>query len=266
MPGFAFRKPKTPPLAHANLINIQNVRIASPCPADWSKMRGNDRVRHCAECNLNVYNFSAMMAAEVEELLASRQGQRVCAHVYRRADGTMLTQDCPRGLRAVVHRVSRVAAAALAAVMSLNSASVWGQTGGKPQQCTPSGQAERHEAGLALDVIDPDGALVPKAEVTLVRKDGRKKRRGVSNDAGQVHMVGLKPTEYLLTVKARGFRPASAQVTLEQRKVLELQIKLKVEAVATEVVVVGVTPVVEGGVSVFPITSTGSMPEGMGHP
>src|SRR5260221_2498433 len=122
MRGFTFRRKKSASLAHGNLIRIQDVRIASPCPADWSKMHGDDRVRHCAECNLHVYNFSAMTAPEIENLLAQRPGTRLCAHFFRRADGTMLMQDCPRGVRAVVWRVSRAAAAALAAVISLHSA------------------------------------------------------------------------------------------------------------------------------------------------
>lgn len=266
MPGFTLRRTKAVSPSHSNLINIQDVRIASPCPADWSKMRGDDRVRHCAECNLNVYNFSAMTAPEVESLLAQRQGTRLCARIYRRADGTMLVQDCPRGVRAVVWRVSRAAAAALAAVMSLNSA--WGQTDTKPkaQKCEVSGQPERHEAALALDIVDPDGALIPKAQVTLQRKDGRKKRRGVSNDTGQLHMVSLKAADYMLTVSAKGFRQASVPVTLKDGKVLEIQIKMQLAEVAAEVVVVGETPTIAGGATgVVSVIEGQGVPEGMGH-
>jgi hypothetical protein len=237
MPGFALSRKKTPSSDHARLI--QDVRIASPCPAEWSKMRGNDRVRHCAECRLSVYNFSVMTEAEVEESLASRQGGRLCARVYRRADGTMLTQDCPRGFRAAVHRVSRVAGAALAAVMSLNFA--WAQTGQKLPQC----QEKKHESGLALSFVDPDGALVPKAEITLIQKDGKKKRRGTSDNSGQWHSVGLKAADYLLTARAKGFRPVITEVTLKEGKVLEVQVKLRLEEV-TQLVVVGETVVLAG--------------------
>src|SRR5215471_14218962 len=113
-------------------VKFTNIRIASPCSADWDKMSGDDRVRHCMECNLNVYNFSAMTQTEVERLLGASQG-RICARFYRRADGTILTQDCPRGLRAVVRRVSRIAGTALSAVMSVGVGA--GQT--SPQQVSP---------------------------------------------------------------------------------------------------------------------------------
>src|SRR5258708_21147483 len=92
--------------ASADLVHIKDVRIASPCASDWAQMAGDDRVCHCAECNLNVYNFAAMTGFEIAELLANRQGRRVCARIYRRADGTMITQDCPKGLRAVIRRGS----------------------------------------------------------------------------------------------------------------------------------------------------------------
>ena len=84
------------------------LRVASPCPAEWSKMTGTDRVRHCGECNLNVYNFAAMTQEEIDDLAAREE--HLCARIYRRVDGTMLTEDCPVGLRArVVRRVSRMA-------------------------------------------------------------------------------------------------------------------------------------------------------------
>jgi hypothetical protein len=41
------------------LIMINNIRVASPCSADWEQMQGDDRVRHCDACNLNVYNLAA---------------------------------------------------------------------------------------------------------------------------------------------------------------------------------------------------------------
>ena len=77
---------------------LDQVRIASPCSADWDAMRGTDRARVCADCRLTVHNLSAMTADEAEALLADADG-RVCARLRRRADGTVLTRDCPTGVR-----------------------------------------------------------------------------------------------------------------------------------------------------------------------
>jgi len=46
MPAFReiFRKTSKP-----QQVSLSNLRIASPCPADWNKMAGDERVRHCSE-------------------------------------------------------------------------------------------------------------------------------------------------------------------------------------------------------------------------
>src|SRR5258708_2138620 len=84
----------------------QEVRIASPCSADWGRMVGNERVRYCSQCKLDVYNFSEMARAEIEEIVAQREG-RLCARFYQRSDGTMMTRNCPARFRVVMQRVSR---------------------------------------------------------------------------------------------------------------------------------------------------------------
>ena len=85
---------------------LKNLRIATPCPATWEGMAGDERVRHCTLCSLNVYNFEEMTRDEVRALLMRTEG-RVCARLYRRADGSLLTSDCPWGVRALRQRMSR---------------------------------------------------------------------------------------------------------------------------------------------------------------
>jgi hypothetical protein len=98
---------------------LESARIASPCPARWEEMTGNDRTRFCAQCGLHVHNIAAMTAGEAEALLArAASGEdRVCARLYRRADGTVLTRDCPVGVR--LRERARRAAARVAAALGL---------------------------------------------------------------------------------------------------------------------------------------------------
>jgi hypothetical protein len=63
-------------------------------------MQGDDKVRFCDQCRLNVYNLSAMSRRQAQDLVRQREG-RLCVRFYQRADGTVLTQDCPRGLAAI---------------------------------------------------------------------------------------------------------------------------------------------------------------------
>lgn len=50
-------------------LPLSRIRIAAPCAAEWKWMYGDDRVRFCSQCNLNVYNLSAMTTKEAELLI-----------------------------------------------------------------------------------------------------------------------------------------------------------------------------------------------------
>ena len=96
---------------------LDNVRVAAPCPANWDSMYGNDRIRFCGECQLNVYNLSEMPRADAERLIGHAEG-RLCVRYYQRKDGSIITQNCPVGLRALKRRVSRIATAISTVLLS----------------------------------------------------------------------------------------------------------------------------------------------------
>ncbi|WP_437672047.1 hypothetical protein [Sorangium sp. So ce131] len=87
---------------------LDNVRVASPCTADWEEMAGDDRVRFCGQCQKHVYNLSEMPREEAEQFIRQAAGG-ACIRLYRRADGTVITADCPVGAR--VRRVRNLALA-----------------------------------------------------------------------------------------------------------------------------------------------------------
>jgi len=75
---------------------LDDVRVASPCKADWNDMYGDERRRFCGDCKLNVYNLSGMSREEAERLVTNSEG-RLCVRFFRRRDGSILTADCPVG-------------------------------------------------------------------------------------------------------------------------------------------------------------------------
>ena len=77
---------------------LDTVKVASPCNRSWDEMLGDDRVRFCTSCEKNVFNLSSMSREEAEALLASRSQGELCIRYYQRADGTVMTQDCPVGV------------------------------------------------------------------------------------------------------------------------------------------------------------------------
>jgi hypothetical protein len=78
---------------------LRSIYIASPCPVSWDSMQGTEQVRHCGQCQTKVYDLSEMTADDAEALLLKEEGD-VCVRFYRRADGTISTRDCPKGVAA----------------------------------------------------------------------------------------------------------------------------------------------------------------------
>jgi len=101
---------------------LDHIKIAAPCSADWDQMFsfGDKRVRFCSQCNLNVYNLSDMSRQEAEALINKTEG-RLCVRFYRRADGSILTQNCPVGLRVIKRRVAWAAQVVLGMALSFVS-------------------------------------------------------------------------------------------------------------------------------------------------
>ena len=72
---------------------LDRLTIPTPCPVAWSQMEGDDRTRFCRSCRKHVYNFSAMDSDEIVDLIREKEG-KLCAQLYRRRDGTVVTRNC----------------------------------------------------------------------------------------------------------------------------------------------------------------------------
>lgn len=101
--------------AKARLPVLPNIRVASPCTADWEAMTGDARVRACGSCNKNVYNLSEMTRDEAEALILAKEG-RLCVRYFKRTDGTILLKDCTVGTSQ--KRKRRLIAAGAAALLA----------------------------------------------------------------------------------------------------------------------------------------------------
>lgn len=98
--------------------SLDLIQIASPCTANWDAMKGDERMRHCEECQLNVFNISDMTRDEATAFLAERTG-RTCVRMFKRADGTVITRDCPVGLAALRARLVRLSLATFALLFAI---------------------------------------------------------------------------------------------------------------------------------------------------
>jgi hypothetical protein len=200
---------------------LDNARVASPCSASWESMSGTKAARFCEQCELHVYDFSQMTRAEAEALVARTEG-RICGRLYRRADGTILTKDCPVGLRAFRRHVGRMATAAVAALLSLG-ASVLGRNitrasveGAGDQRATLKRTflglpAQEGRATFQGIIEDSHGSVVAGATATLLNEKTKHKRTVTSDDEGQFKFGLLEPGIYMLTIESPGFQTYTHQ-------------------------------------------------------
>jgi Carboxypeptidase regulatory-like domain len=216
------------------------VRIASPCSANWNQMAGDDRVRYCPECRRNVYNFSSMTEAEVKRLVAQSEG-RLCGRFYQRADGTMLAKNCPVGFRASILCATQMATAALAAVVTAipSSANAMPHTGRTHPPLLL--QIELAKPSISLVAVDETGAFIPHADVTFRHAKTGEQTTAKTDGDGALQMTSLAAGEYQVTVTVPGFRPETvAHVEVPTQKVL--RITLRPEGMAMMGAIVEIIP------------------------
>jgi len=178
------------------------IRIASPCSNDWEGMVGTERVRHCAQCDRDVHNFSAMTRREIDALLAARRG-RLCGRYVQRADGSMVTRDTypPAGQSGIL----------------LNGGVFEEplQQAPAPQQSVVVGEiAPRQNSASKGDrkilvAKDATGAAIPQASVTLTNEKTGEVVKGETGPDGSLRVAKLKHGKYKVEIVHQAFRHAT---------------------------------------------------------
>lgn len=211
-------------------IDLDRIAVASPCLVAWDDMTGNDRVRFCNQCNLNVYNISAMTKPEAESFIANAEG-RICAKFYRRADGTVLTQDCPVGLRAVRKKVSRAAAAAFSAIVSLfGGTALFAQQPKSESQVDIQRTLRRYrQAAIEGTIFDLTRTGIPGARVKLINELTKQEVATKANDNGRFRFSDLEKGIYTIQVYREGFvKLEQLGLEVSDEQALKLDVTLKV--------------------------------------
>jgi len=103
---------------------LDSLEIASPCSASWEQMKGDEKVRFCTGCRKKVYALSSMTRKEAESILL-HPGGSPCVRFFQRADGTVLTSDCPVGQRRVKWAARQTKAVGLASWALIVSVFTW---------------------------------------------------------------------------------------------------------------------------------------------
>ena len=211
-------------------IDLDRIAVASPCPVAWDDMLGNERVRFCSQCKLNVYDITAMTRSQAESFIANAEG-RICAKFYRRADGTVLTQDCPVGLRAVRKKVSRAAAAAFSAIVSLfGGTALFAQQPKSESQVDIQRTLRRYgQAAIEGTVFDLTRTGISGARVKLINELTKQEVATKANDNGRFRFSDLEKGVYTIQVYREGFvKLEQLGLEVSDEQALKLNVTLKV--------------------------------------
>jgi len=130
-------------------ITLEQIQIRKPCPVSWDQMAGDEKVRFCVHCKMNVFDLSAMDRDEAERFInqraggaagsdrsdgsdgsgaAGEAGARTCVRMYRRMDGMVVTADCEVVRLRLARRVYTKVAAGIALLFAMGAGALWGGT------------------------------------------------------------------------------------------------------------------------------------------
>jgi hypothetical protein len=218
--------------------SLRNITVNSPCLADWEQMIGNDQVRFCDHCDLKVHNISELTYSQAARLVAHSKG-RLCVRYYRDAQGVPITKHVPDRLHQIGRRVSRLAAGAFSATLSLSPAAA---------QASPvhqsnsnySLQSQPDKPAFASSIVgtitDPNGAVISGASIGIVNSEANFALYTVTNDEGTFRFDGLAAGVYSLRVAAPGFAPNQTNgVFVEDNAETRIDRSLSVAGIESEV-------------------------------
>ena len=194
-------------MAPKNFLN--NLTIPSPCTADWDSMIGNDQVRFCEHCSLEVHNLS-MMTRNQAQRLVSRSNGRLCVRYHHDSTGRPLTLPVGQKLHRIGRRVSRIAAGAFTATLSVTSAvaqsSASSQSGSwNPPNATQPNVRWAPGSSIAGTVTDQNGAVIPGATISLSNSELQVALYASTDFNGQFRIESLQAGVYTLRIEAPGF-------------------------------------------------------------
>ena len=189
---------------------LNNLTIPTPCSADWNSMIGNDQVRFCEHCNLDVHNLSLMTRNQAQRLVARSNG-RLCVRYHCDPEGGPRTLPIPQKLHLIGRRASKLAAGAFSVTLSVTSAVAYGSQNHQSGYSNAPGVAQPGARwGLGSSIVgtitDQNGAVIPSGAPSYYRTSNCSLALYASTSfSGQFRIESLQAGVYNLRIEAPGF-------------------------------------------------------------
>ena len=231
---------------------IDSVEVKNPCSEDWTKMRGNARVRFCDHCAKEVKNLSAVTRKEAMRIVRASDGG-ICIRYI--PDPVTKRPMFANQLFQITRRTPGLAAGVMTASLSLASISYAQSETAPPSPPMSSGAKEDSQktnsrssqpiaaASISGTVSDPAGAVIPNATVSIFSVNGTK--TATSNDDGVYKFEKLEPGTYRVEFSSPGFKPDVKQVTLSDANestadaALGIELRFTVDVIAENAIETG---------------------------
>lgn len=211
-----------------------SIRVSSPCTEDWDQMAGNEKVRFCSHCDLEVNNLSAMSRKEALRFVRRSSG-RICVRYIENpsANAPVFADRLYR-----IGRRAGIAAGVLGASLAVSTAAyAQGEvvlTAENPEPQTEiikdkKAQSRKKEGGtgsISGTITDATGAVIPGAVVSLSGKDFN--RTILSNDSGIYTFLQVPGGDYKLRSEASGFQTTNKEISVAAGKEIAANFALEV--------------------------------------
>ena len=205
---------------------IDSVEVKSPCSEEWNKMHGTDKVRFCSHCSTSVNNLSEMTRKQATRLVRASGGKLCIRYI---ADPKTKRPLFAEQLLQITRRAPSVAAGVMGASIALSS-HAYAQESSPVPSPVPAIERLENEKGLKADkpessnagrisgtVVDPAGAVVAGASVSIFSVDAAKVAATTTNDRGEYAFTNLRPGTYRIETTAAGFVASAGTVTIAER-------------------------------------------------
>ncbi|MGB7200935.1 MAG: ankyrin repeat domain-containing protein [Pyrinomonadaceae bacterium] len=205
---------------------IDSVKVGSPCGEDWKQMSGNARVRFCSHCSKHVNNLSEMTRKEAARFVRGAGGD-ICIRYI--TDPVTRQPMFANQLLQITRRAPGIAAGVMTASMSLSTAA-YAQGGMAPvaidnavvrvegKSCDDNSKSKAVSKGqgkITGTVTDPNGAVIPNANVTLF--SGVRAMTTSSDADGIYKFENLSPGTYRIEIDSPGFIKSTSELVLNER-------------------------------------------------
>jgi hypothetical protein len=190
-------------------------------------MAGNEQVRFCEHCEKSVHNLSALTRKRALRLVRASAGG-LCVRFHTDHDGRTLHATEGK-LHHITRRASAVAAGAFGAVVALGASALAQSPSPESNRevaaarLAARAEAEAARASLTGTVLDPNGALVRGASVTIINTKTYESKAATTNDEGVYHFDSLAPGTYSILVEAEGFNAEMFEKVVLQQGVEQRQ-------------------------------------------